>query len=77
MVLQESEIVQPRPCTYLEYMGGIDYGDDDMKGGDEFPPVEMEMETEEVLMPSVQVASEYFNIFFFYDWFFFFEVFSM
>jgi hypothetical protein len=55
----ESEIAQPRPRTYLEYMGGMDYSDEDMEGGDEFPPVEMEMETAEVPMPSVQIDSEY------------------
>jgi hypothetical protein len=58
MVPAESEIAQPHPCTYLEYMGGIDYGANDMEEGDELPPVKMEMETEEVPMPSVQVDSE-------------------
>jgi hypothetical protein len=59
MVSVESEIAQPRPQNYSEYVGGLDYGDDDMEGGDELPPVEMEMETEEVPMPSVQINSEY------------------
>jgi hypothetical protein len=48
---------------YLEYVGGLDYGDDDMEGGDELPPVEMEMETDEMPMPSVQMDSEYFDFF--------------
>jgi hypothetical protein len=61
----ESEIAQPRPRTYLEYMGGMDYGDDEMEGGDEFPLVDMEMETAEAPMTSVQVDSEYFNFFVF------------
>jgi hypothetical protein len=65
MVPQESEIAQPRPRTYLEYVGGLDYGDDDMEGGDELPPVEMEMETDEMPMPLVQVDSEYFDFFLF------------
>jgi hypothetical protein len=59
----ESEIAQSCPHTYLEYMGGMDYSDDDMEGGDELSPVELEMETEEVLMTSVQVDNEYFDFF--------------
>jgi hypothetical protein len=58
MVSVESEIAQPHQ-NYSEYVGGLDYGDDDMEGGDELPPVEMEMETEEVPMPLVQINSEY------------------
>jgi hypothetical protein len=66
MVPQEPEIAQPRPRTYLEYVGGLDYGDDDMEGGYEFPPVDMEMETAEAPMTSVQVDGEYFNFSSFY-----------
>jgi hypothetical protein len=62
----QSEVAQPRPRTYLEYMGGMDYGDRDMEGGDEFPPVDMEMETAEAPMTSVQVDSEHFNFSSFY-----------
>jgi hypothetical protein len=40
-------------------MGGMDYGDDEMEGGDEFPSVDMELETAEAPMPSVQIDSEY------------------
>jgi hypothetical protein len=57
----QSEVEQPRPRTYLEYMGSMDYGDGDMEGGDELPPVDMEMETVEAPMTSVQVDSDYFN----------------
>jgi hypothetical protein len=59
MVPQESEIAQPHPHMYLEYVGGLDYSDDDMEGGDELPLVEMEMETEEMPLPSVQFDGEY------------------
>jgi hypothetical protein len=40
-------------------MGGMDYSDDEMEGGDEFPSVDMELETAEAPMPSVQIDSGY------------------
>jgi hypothetical protein len=61
----KSEVEQPCPRIYLEYMGGMDYGDDDIEGEDKLPLVEMEMETVEAPMTSVQVDSEYFNFFIF------------
>jgi hypothetical protein len=59
----ESEIVQLYPRTYLEYVGGIDYSDDNMGGGDELPLVEIDIKMEEVLMPSVPVTSKYSRLF--------------
>jgi hypothetical protein len=56
----ELEIAQPRPRTYLEYVGGLDYGDDDM-GGDELPPATCDMDLGDVPMPSVQVEGGLFE----------------
>jgi hypothetical protein len=57
----ELEIAQPRPRNYSEYMGGLSYSDDSMDEGDELPPVEMGMETEEMPLPSVPVESEFYR----------------
>jgi hypothetical protein len=58
----ESEIVQPCPRTYAEYVGDLEYEDDTMDGGDELPQVEIGMEMEEVPIPLVQVNGECFQI---------------
>jgi hypothetical protein len=55
----ELEIAQPRLCNYSEYMGRLSYSDDSMDEGDELPPVEMGMETEEMPLPSVQFEGEF------------------
>jgi hypothetical protein len=58
----ESEIVQPIPATYADYVGNLVY-DDDISGGDELPLATLDMELGDVPMPLVQVNGEFIEIF--------------
>jgi hypothetical protein len=54
----ESKVEQPHPANYAEYVGGLEYSDDKMGGGDELPQVEIDMEMEELPMPLVPVTGK-------------------
>jgi hypothetical protein len=61
----KSEVEQQCSATYAEYVGNLEYDDDEMDGGDELPPATFDMDLGDVLMSLVQVNGEFIVIFVF------------
>jgi hypothetical protein len=62
MSCSESEVEQQCPATYAEYVGGLEYNDDEMEKGDDLSLANFNMELRDVPMPSVQINGEFLEL---------------